>query len=47
MLGHGVWERRFGSDAAIAGRTLIITDKPVTVVGVLPASPDARGRTRY
>lgn len=40
MLGHGVWERRFASDAGIAGRTLIINGKPVTVVGVLPASFD-------
>ena len=40
MLGHSVWERRFGADPGIVGRTLIINDKPVTVVGVLPASFD-------
>lgn len=40
MLGHGVWERRFASDPGIVGRTLIINDKPVRVVGVLPASFD-------
>jgi predicted permease len=40
MLGHGAWERRFASDPGIVGRSLIINDKPVTVVGVLPASFD-------
>ena len=40
MLGHGVWERRFGSDPAIVGRSLIINNEPVAVVGVLPASFD-------
>jgi predicted permease len=40
LLGHGLWDRRFGSDPAIVGRTLTINDEPVTVVGVLPASFD-------
>jgi predicted permease len=36
LLGHGLWARRFASDPAIAGTTLIINDEPVTVAGVLP-----------
>ena len=40
LLSHGLWERRFGSDPGIVGRTLTINDEPVTVVGVLPASFD-------
>ena len=40
LLSHGLWTRRFGSDAGIAGRTLTINDEPVTVAGVLPASFD-------
>src|SRR6187455_292362 len=40
LLAHGLWERRFNSDPAIVGSALIINDKPVTVVGVLPASFD-------
>ena len=40
LLSHGLWERRFGSDPAIVGRTLTINDEPVTVAGVLPASFD-------
>ena len=40
LLSHGLWVRRFNSDAAIAGRKLTINDEPVTVAGVLPASFD-------
>jgi predicted permease len=40
LLSHGLWTRRFGSDAGIAGRMLTINDEAVTVAGVLPASFD-------
>jgi predicted permease len=40
VLGHGIWERRFGADPGIVGRKLIINDEPVPVIGVLPASFD-------
>jgi predicted permease len=40
MLGHPVWQRRFNSDPAIVGSTIVINDAPHTVVGVLPASFD-------
>jgi predicted permease len=40
LLSHGLWERRFASDAGLVGRTLTINDEPVTVTGVLPASFD-------
>jgi putative ABC transport system permease protein len=36
LLGHGLWERRFGSDRDVVGRTLIINGKPMKVVGILP-----------
>jgi predicted permease len=38
MLGHGIWQRRFNSDPAIVGTSLILNDEPHLVVGVLPAS---------
>ena len=38
VLDHGAWQRRFGADPGIVGRTVILDSKPVTVVGVLPAS---------
>jgi predicted permease len=44
ILGHGLWQRRFGSDASIVGRPLSLNGTPHVVVGVLPATfefPDA------
>jgi putative ABC transport system permease protein len=43
VLGHGIWQRRFGGDAAILGKTLTLDDKVYTVVGVAP--PGFRGLT--
>jgi predicted permease len=40
LLSHGLWERRFGADTAIAGRTIVINNQPYTVAGVLPATFD-------
>jgi putative ABC transport system permease protein len=36
ILSHGLWQRRFGSDPAIVGRTLALNGAAVEVVGVLP-----------
>ena len=36
ILGHGVWERSFGSDPAIVGRTLRVNNVPTEVVGIMP-----------
>lgn len=46
VLSHGLWTRRFGSDPAIAGRTVHMNGRPVIVAGVAPAGftglePDA------
>ena len=38
MLGHGLWEQRFSSDPAIVGKQITVDDRPMTVVGVMPAS---------
>jgi predicted permease len=40
VLSDRIWRRRFNADPAILGRALILNDRPVTVVGVLPASFD-------
>jgi putative ABC transport system permease protein len=37
IFSHGLWKRRFGSDPALVGRTIRISDIPFTVVGILPA----------
>jgi predicted permease len=40
LLSHGFWQRRFASDPLVVGSKLTFNDRPVTVVGVLPASFD-------
>jgi hypothetical protein len=40
LLSYGIWQRRFASDPAVAGRTLTLNNRPVTVIGVLPESVD-------
>ncbi|HET9786410.1 MAG TPA: ABC transporter permease, partial [Pyrinomonadaceae bacterium] len=37
VLSHELWQRRFGGDSQIIGRTLKMEDGPVTVIGVMPA----------
>ena len=44
VLGHAYWQRHFGSDRAILGRSVVVDGVAQTVVGVLPAHfryPDA------
>jgi putative ABC transport system permease protein len=37
VLGHGLWQRRFGADPGVLGRKLVLDDVPYAVVGVMPA----------
>jgi putative ABC transport system permease protein len=37
VLSHGLWQRRFGSDTAIVGKSIRLGSLPYTVIGVLPA----------
>jgi putative ABC transport system permease protein len=37
VLSFGAWRQRFGSDPQIAGRSVTLSGKPVTIVGVMPA----------
>ncbi len=36
VLSHGLWQRRFGADPDIVGRTVTMSGVPFTVVGVMP-----------
>jgi putative ABC transport system permease protein len=36
VLGHGLWQRRFGGNPEILGRTIDLEGKQTTVVGVMP-----------
>jgi predicted permease len=36
VLSYGYWERRFGRDPAVLGRTIRISGTPITIIGVTP-----------
>jgi len=36
ILTHGMWQRRFGGDPQIVGRTITLSGEPSTVIGVMP-----------
>ena len=36
LLSYSLWQREFGSDASVLGRTVQLGDNPFTVVGVMP-----------
>lgn len=36
LLSYGYWQRRFGGDPAVIGRTIQIANNPATVIGVMP-----------
>jgi putative ABC transport system permease protein len=37
ILGHGLWQSRFGGDVDVLGRTITLNEQSYTVVGILPA----------
>ncbi|HJR63062.1 MAG TPA: ABC transporter permease [Gemmatimonadaceae bacterium] len=37
ILGHALWQRRFGGDPAILGRTITLNDASHVVLGIMPA----------
>jgi putative ABC transport system permease protein len=38
VLTHALWQRSFAADPSILGRSVLLGDKPCTVIGVTPAS---------
>ena len=36
VLGHGLWQRRYGGDAGIVGRRIDVNGRQRTIVGVMP-----------
>jgi predicted permease len=37
MLSYGYWQRRFGGDPSVVGRTIMVDTRPKEIVGVMPA----------
>ena len=38
ILGYGLWQRRFGGDSNVVGKTMEIDRQPYTIIGVMPRS---------
>ena len=36
LLSHALWQSRFGGDSSIVGKSILLQNKPFTVVGVMP-----------
>lgn len=36
IIGHALWQRRFGGDSSVIGRTATFNNQPFTIVGVMP-----------
>lgn len=36
ILGHGLWQRRFGGDPHVVGRKTLVNGRPYEIVGVMP-----------
>jgi predicted permease len=36
ILSHGLWQRQFGADRGIIGKTVVLDGKPFEVIGVMP-----------
>jgi putative ABC transport system permease protein len=37
VISHRTWQNRFGGDPHVLGRTIVLDEKPYTIIGVLPA----------
>ena len=45
VLSHATWQRRFGADPGVLGRTISVNDQPVTIIGVMPPDFSFPART--
>jgi predicted permease len=36
VISYGLWQRRFGGDNAVLGKTVTLDDEPFTIIGVMP-----------
>jgi predicted permease len=43
LLSHGLWQRRFGSDPSLIGKTLTLSGRVYSVIGILPPNFELLG----
>jgi putative ABC transport system permease protein len=43
LLGHALWTERFGGDAGVVGRRIVLDGTPYTIIGVLPRNVEVLG----
>jgi putative ABC transport system permease protein len=46
IISNGLWQRRYGSDPGILGRSILVDEKPYQVIGVLPRGFSLFGNSR-
>ena len=46
VLGHALWQQRFGGDPGVIGRTITLNGIPQEIIGVLPAGLRVAGADR-
>jgi putative ABC transport system permease protein len=47
VIGNALWQRRYGGDPGIVGRTVLMNSEPYTVIGVMPAGFEFPGGIVY
>jgi predicted permease len=47
VIGHGLWQTRFGGSRDVVGQSLRINSVPYTIIGVLPPEAEFPGNTNF
>jgi putative ABC transport system permease protein len=46
LVGYGLWQRRFGGDEHVVGRSVVLEGRETTIIGVLPRTFDLPAATQ-
>ncbi len=47
VLGHGLWQRRFGGDPGMVGKTISLSGRSYSVIGIMPAGFQFPARVEF
>jgi predicted permease len=45
VIGYGLWQRRFGGDPNVVGKTLVLDSQPYEIIGVAPSGLEIPNKT--